>query len=84
MNPLGKGNIPQGNNPLNALMSFLNSGGNPEQLMNQIQQNPNANAMMQQIQSMGKSPKDMVMQIAKQRGIDMTQIEQLVSKMGRK
>ena len=85
MNPLGKGNMPQqGGNPLNSLMSFINGGGNPQQLIQQIQQNPNANAMIQQLQSMGKSPKEMVMQLAKQRGIDPSQIEQLVQKMGRK
>lgn len=85
MNPLGKGNIPQqGNNPINALLNFMNGGGNPQQLIQQIQQNPQANAMVQQLQSMGKSPKEMVMQIAKQRGIDPTQIEQLVQKMGHK
>lgn len=74
----------QGGNPLNSLMSFINGGGNPQQLIQQIQQNPNANAMIQQLQSMGKSPKEMVMQLAKQRGIDPSQIEQLVQKMGRK
>lgn len=84
MNPLGKGGMPQGDNPLNALMSFINGGGNPQQLIQQIQQNPNANAMIQQLQSTGKSPKDMVMQIAKQRGIDMDQLQKLVNKMGRK
>lgn len=85
MNPLGKGNIPQqGNNPINNLLSFINSGGNPQQLMQQLQQNPQANALIQQLQSTGRSPKDLVMEVARQRGIDPNQINQLVSRMGRK
>lgn len=85
MNPLGKGNqTMQGNNPLNELMNFINGGGNPQQIIQMMQQNPNFNAMMQQIQSTGKSPKELVMQVAKERGIDQSQIEQFINKMGRK
>lgn len=85
MNPLGKGNMPQqGNNPINNLLSFINSGGNPQSLIQQLQQNPQANALIQQLQSVGKSPKDLVMEVAKQRGIDPSQIQQLVDRMGRK
>lgn len=85
MNPLGNGNKTQNiDNPLNGLMNFINGGGSPQQIMHMMQQNPNFNAMMQQIQSTGKSPKELVMQVAKERGIDPSQIQQFVNKMGRR
>lgn len=81
MNPLNN------NNPINAMLQFLGSGGNPQQLANQImQQNPQAKQALEQLQQMtnGQHPKDVAMQLAKQRGIDPAQLMQIAKKMGLK
>ena len=58
----------------------LNNGGNKEQIFNQILANNPHLKTMQAIQN----PKEMVMQLAKQRGIDINQIEELARKLGAK
>lgn len=88
MNPLGK-NIPKGqpNNSMANILQFLNSGGNPQQMLQQLlQRNPNANRMIEQMKSMagGKSPKEFAMQMAQQQGIDPEQLMQVARKMGLK
>ena len=76
-NPLNNQNQ---NNPINAMLNFLNSGGNKEQIFNQfLKNNPQLN-MLQNMQN----PKEMVMQLAKQKGIDINQIEELARKLGAK
>lgn len=77
----------QGHNPASAMLQFLNNGGNPQQLAEQIlQQNPQAQQVLQQMrqQANGQSPKDIALQLARQRGIDPSQIMQVASKMGLK
>lgn len=88
MNPLGK-NIPKGqqNNPMANILQFLNNGGNPEQMIQQLmQRNPNATKMIEQMKTMagGKSPKEFAMQMAQQQGIDPEQLMQVARKMGLK
>ena len=81
MNPLNR------NNPINMFMQFLNSGGNPQQLaMQALQQNPQLKQTMEQLQSnaKGQSPRDIAMQLIKEKGIDPTQIMQIANKMGLK
>lgn len=73
--------------PLDGLMQFLNGGGDPQKLVEQIlQQNPQARQFMQQIKNTanGRSPKEMALQLAKQKGIDPDQLTQMVDKVGRK
>ena len=76
-NPLNNQNQ---NNPINAMLNFLNNGGSKEQIFNQfLKNNPQLN-MLQNMQN----PKEIVMQIAKQRGIDIKQLEELAHKLGAK
>lgn len=76
-NPLNNQNQ---NNPINAMLNFLNNGGNSQQIFNQMLSNNPQLKMLQTIQN----PREMVMQIAKQRGIDMKQVEELARKLGAK
>lgn len=81
MNPLNN------NNPFNRFMQFLNSGGNPQQFANQIlQQNPHIRQTMEQLYSTsaGQNPRDIAMQLIKEKGIDPNQIMQIANKMGLK
>lgn len=79
-NPLG--NAPQNNQGNNALMQnitniiqFAKGQPNPQALIQQmIMRNPQAAQMLNQMQSSGQSPKDMVIGMLKQRGIDPEQI----------
>lgn len=81
-NPLNNQNNfnQQNHNPINDMLNFLNNGGNKEQIFNQILANNPHLKTMQAIQN----PKEMVMQIAKQRGIDVKQVEELAHKLGAK
>ena len=82
-NPLNnnnQNNQPIQNNPINEMLNFLNNGGNSQQIFNQMLSNNPQLKMLQTIQN----PREMVMQIAKQRGIDMKQVEELAHKLGAK
>lgn len=75
------------NNPMNAMLEFLNSGGNPQQLIqNQLQNNPQLNQSYQQIKGMMKSSKlsskDFAMQYLKNMGIEPKQVEMLAKRLG--
>lgn len=76
-NPLNNQNQ---NNPINAMLNFLNNGGSKEQIFNQLLgNNPQLNAMKQL-----SNPREMVMQLAKKQGIDIKQVEELARKLGAK
>lgn len=80
-------NNKQFNNPMNAMLEFLNSGGNPQQLIqNQLQNNPQLNQSYQQIKGMMKSSKlsnkDFAMQYLKNMGIEPKQVEMLAKRLG--
>lgn len=81
MNPLGKGPTnTNNNNPISNMLDFLNNGGSKEQIFEQVMKsNPRLNAMVGM-----QNPKEMVMQLAKQKGIDINQIEELARKLGAK
>ena len=79
-NPLNNQNLTPQNNPINEMLNFLNNGGNSQQIFNQMLSNNPQLKMLQTIQN----PREMVMQIAKQRGIDMKQVEELARKLGAK
>lgn len=84
MNPLGK-NISSGNqnNPINNIIQFMNSGGNPQQLFQTMIGN---NEIATQLKGIigNKNPKDVCMQLARNKGIDISQLEQLAQKLGAK
>lgn len=87
MNPLKGFMGPQNNNPVNGILQMLNNGGNPQQIANRIlQSNPQARQFMQQMQNQanGRSPKEMAMQYAKQRGISEKDLMELASRFGAK
>ena len=51
---------------MNLLMGLLAGGNNPEQMVqNMVKNNPNANAVIQQVKQSGMSMKDFTMQYAK-------------------
>lgn len=82
-NPLNnnnQNNQPIQNNPINEMLNFLNNGGNSQQIFNQMLSNNPQLKMLQTIQN----PREMVMQLAKQRGIDIKQVEELAHKLGAK
>lgn len=66
------------NNPMMQLMQLMRNGGNPMTMLNQMTgNNPMVGQLMQSIQ--GKSPdalRQMAMNIAKERGIDLDQFAQ--------
>lgn len=75
------------NNPMQMVMSFMESGGNPQVLAQQIvNQNPQMVQMISQVKNMAgnKTPKEFAMQLAKQNGMNPKQIENLFNKMGSK
>lgn len=75
------------NNPFNNMINFLNGGGNPQQIISMFfNKNPNMNKMMQQMQNManGRSAKQFAMDLAKQQGLDINQMEELARRLGAK
>lgn len=71
------------NNMMQMLMNLQGSNGqiNPQQIMNMFGDNP----MMKQAQQMissGGNPKDIINNIAKQKGIDMQQLQQMANMFG--
>lgn len=81
-NPLNnKNNFNQSqHNPINDMLNFLNNGGNKEQIFNQILAN---NPHLKTIQAI-QNPKEMVMHLARKKGVDINQIEELARKLGAK
>lgn len=65
-------------NPMVQVMNLMRNGGNPVTLLNQMTgNNPMVSSLMQSIQ--GKSPealRQMAMNIAKERGVDLIQFAQ--------
>lgn len=73
------------NNQIQQLIAFMNSGGNPQVLIQQMMRdNPQMQSTLMQIKNMvgDKSPKEFAIQLAKQQGIDSQQIEELSKRMG--
>lgn len=71
--------------PVSRILQMLDSGANPQALAEQVlQRNPQARLFLQQIQnqSNGRSPKEMVMQYARQNGISDQQFMALANRMG--
>ena len=75
------------NNPLMNILNFMNGGGTPQQVMQMlVGKNPQANQMFQQIENMtkGKDKREFTLQLAKQKGMDVKQVEELARKLGAK
>lgn len=89
MNPL-KNQLSQNqmlNSPFDPLVQFVNSGGNPKQLVNQmINNNPQAKQAINAIEQKykGKTPKQIAMQMAREKGIDLNQVNQIARMFGQK
>lgn len=72
------------NNPLQTIMNIANAGKNPEAIFDaMLTQNPQAQQMNTQIKNMmGKqTPKEFCMQLAKQKGINPAEIEQIAQRL---
>ena len=86
MNPLnGFMGTPQ--NPVNNILQMMNGGMNPQIVVNQmLQRNPQARLFLQQMQNQanGRSPKEVVMQYARQNGISDQELMQLAERVGLK
>lgn len=75
------------NQTLEQIIRFYDSGGNPQQVMQQMfQQNPQMNQMQTQMQNMaqGRSPKDFILQMAKQNGASEKNLQGLARILGAK
>lgn len=60
------------NNPMQMIFQMMQMGNNPQQILNTIvNQNPQARALMNQINNSGMSPQDYLRQYAKQNNIDL-------------
>lgn len=71
------------NNYMNNLMQLLNMGVNPQQIVqNAIARNPQLQQAFSQIQGGNMSTKDLVLQIAQQRGIDINPMIQMLQQRG--
>lgn len=68
------------------IIKFYNMGGNPQQLMqNMMMQNSNIGQMKSQIQNMsqGRTPKDFIVQMARQNGVTEQNIQGLLKILGK-
>lgn len=71
--------------PINGILQMMNGGMNPQMMADQVlQRNPRAKKFLEQMQNQanGRSPKEMVMQYARQSGISEQEVMQLANRMG--
>lgn len=69
------------NNPINQIMKMMNGGMNPQALANiMMQKNPQAAQMIRQLQQSGANPKDVVIKMCQDNGIDVKELEELEHK----
>lgn len=60
------------NNMINTIMQMMNSNTNPQQIIqNIVAQNPQANAIINQVKQSGMTPQQFLNQYAKQNNIDL-------------
>ena len=68
------------NQTIERIIALYDRGGNPQQVMQQMfQKNPQISQMQTQMQNMaqGRTPKEFILQIARQNGISQQNIEGL-------
>ncbi len=71
------------NNQLNMLMQLISLGQNPNQVIAQMaKQNPQANAILNQVQQSGMTPKEYAIQYARQNNIDITPLLNMLNNKG--
>lgn len=73
------------NNPMEKMLQMLSMGNNPNQVVQMLaQQNPNVQAILNQMQQSGMTPQQFAMQYARQNNIDINQVANAFRKMGGK
>lgn len=73
------------NNPMQQMLQMLSMSNNPNQVVQMLaQQNPNVQAILNQMQQSGMTPQQFAMQYARQNNIDITQVANAFRKMGGK
>ena len=73
------------NQALQSLFQMKNAGQNPQAIMQMlIQRNPQYSQMLTQIRNMsqGKNPREFVMQLARQNGVNEQNLAQLMQMFG--
>ena len=71
------------NNLANFIINTITNGQNPQQIIQQmVQQNPQAQVLMNQMQQSGMSMKDFTLQFAKQNNINLQPILQQLNNSG--
>lgn len=75
------------NQTIERIIALHDSGGDPQQVMQQMfQKNPQISQMQTQMQNMaqGRSPKDFILQIAKQNGVSEQNLQGILRILGKK
>ena len=75
------------NTTIQNILSFRNSGGNPQQLLQMLMaQNPEVQNMFNRVQNMaqGRSPQEFLTQLAKQNGVSEQNIQGILSLFNKK
>lgn len=73
------------NNPMQQMLQMLSMINNPNQVVQLLaQQNPNVQAILNQMQQSGMTPQQFAMQYARQNNIDINQVANAFRKMGGK
>ena len=73
------------NNPMQQMLQMLSMSNNPNQVVQMLaQQNPNVQAILNQMQQSGMTPQQFAMQYAKQKNIDINQVANVFRRMGGK
>lgn len=73
----------QNNNPMNILLQMMQMGNNPQQIIqHMIKMNPQLQVPFNQMQQSNMSPKQYVMQYARQNNIDIQPLVDTMSKQG--
>lgn len=73
------------NNPMQQMLQMLSMSNNPNQVVQMLaQQNPNVQAILNQMQQSGMTPQQFAMQYARQNNIDINQVVNAFRKMGGK
>lgn len=73
------------NNPMQQMLKMLSMSNNPNQVVQMLaQQNPNVQAILNQMQQSGMTPQQFAMQYARQNNIDINQVANAFRKMGGK
>ena len=82
---MNNNNFNQPNPMINNLMNLMSMGQNPQQIIqNAIARNPQLQQTFTQMQQNNISPREMCMQIARQRGLDLTPAIQFMNQRGMK